>query len=224
VTPVGRKPDDGERHRTILETAARLICERGYEGTSMQEIAAACRLTKAGLYHHIQNKEQLLFAIMSYGMDLFESQVLAKVRDIADPVERLRSCMRRNIELVTRGASKEVIIILHEHATLTGEAREYIDQRKKQYVRFIESTFSEAVKLGRMRPLEPTIVAFSFLGMVLWVYKWFKPDGRLTEDQIIDGMLDLFFAGLSAPGAAVPEPSSPAVLLLVPTAAVGDKP
>ncbi len=224
VTPGGRRPDDGERYRAILETAARLICERGYEGTSMQEIAAACRLTKAGLYHYIQNKEQLLFAIMSYGMDLFEGQVLAKVRDIADPVERLRACMRLNIELVTHGAAKEVIIILHEHATLTGEAREYIDQRKKQYVRFIEGAFSEAVKLGRMRPLDPTIVAFSFLGMVLWVYKWFKPDGRLTAAQISDGMLDLFFAGLAAPGATVPQPGAASVLSLVPDAASGEKP
>jgi AcrR family transcriptional regulator len=190
----------------------------------MQEIAGACRLTKAGLYHYIQNKEQLLFAIMSYGMDLFEGQVLAKVRDIADPVERLRACMRLNIELVTHGASKEVIIILHEHATLTGEAREYIDQRKKQYVRFIESTFAEAVKAGRMRPLDPTIVAFSFLGMVLWVYKWFKPDGRLTAAQISHGMLDLFFAGLAAPGAAVPQPDAAPVLALVPDAASGEKP
>jgi len=202
VTPTGRKPDDGERLRNILETAARLIRERGYEGTSMQEIADACRLTKAGLYHHIQNKEQLLFSIMRYGMDLFESQVLEKVKDIEDPVERLSACMRRNIELVTRGASKEVIIILHEHATLTGEAREHIDRRKKNYVRFLEDTFSEAVKQGRMRPVDPTIVAFSFLGMVLWVYKWFKPDGRLNEDQIADGMVELFVAGLAVPGPA----------------------
>jgi AcrR family transcriptional regulator len=224
VTPGGRRPDDGERYRAILETAARLICKSGYEGTSMQEIADACRLTKAGLYHYIQNKEQLLSAIMGYGMDLFEGQVLAKVRDIEDPVERLRSCMRRNIELVTHGANKEVIIILHEHATLTGEAREYIDRRKKQYVRFIEETFSEAVKQGRMRPLEPTIVAFSFLGMVLWVYKWFKPDGRLTEEQIITGMVDLFFTGLAMPGASASEPGSATVLSLVPGAAAGEKP
>jgi AcrR family transcriptional regulator len=223
MTPVGRRPDDGERYRAILETAARLICERGYEGTSMQEIADACRLTKAGLYHYIQNKEQLLSAIMGYGMDLFENLVLAKVRDIEDPVARLRSCMRRNIELVTHGANKEVIIILHEHATLKGEAREYIDRRKKQYVRFIEETFTEAVKLGRMRPLEPTIVAFSFLGMVLWVYKWFKPDGRLTEEQIITGMVDLFFAGLAAPGAAT-GPDTATVISLVPPTASGEKP
>ena len=224
MTPTGRRPDDTERYRTILETAARLIRERGYEGTSMQEIAAACQLTKAGLYHHIQNKEQLLFAIMNYGMDLFENQVLERVKDIADPVERLSACMRRNIELVTRGACKEVIIILHEHATLTGEAREYIDRRKKLYVRFLESTFAEAVKLGRMRPVDPTIVAFSFLGMVLWVYKWFKPDGRLTEDQIADGMVALFLNGVALPGAAVAAPGEPPVLAVVPPAASGEEP
>ena len=218
MTHTGRKPDEGERYRAILETAARLICERGYEGTSMQEIAAACRMTKAGLYHHIQNKEQLLFAIMNYGMDLFEEQVLSKVQDIADPVERLRACMRHNILLVTRGWSKEVIIILHEHATLTGETRAFIDARKKKYVDFLEEAFAQATAQGRIRPVDPTIGAFSFLGMVLWVYKWFKPDGRLTDEQIADGMVDMLFPPLAAAGAdgqpagvplrAVPRPAA----------------
>ncbi|WP_375758943.1 TetR/AcrR family transcriptional regulator [Corallococcus exercitus] len=225
MTPTGRKPDEGERYRTILETAARLICERGYEGTSMQEIAAACRMTKAGLYHHIQNKEQLLFAIMNYGMDVFEEQVLAPVQDVADPVERLRQCMRHNIHLVTSGRSKEVIIILHEHATLTGEAREYIDRRKKRYVRFLEDAFAEANRLGRLRGVvDPTVAAFSFLGMILWVYKWFKPDGRLSEEQIADGMVELLFPGAGV-GASAPVPSTddkdaPA-LRMVPRAASG---
>ncbi|NMO16151.1 TetR/AcrR family transcriptional regulator [Pyxidicoccus fallax] len=198
MTHSGRRPEEGERYRAILETAARLICERGYEGTSMQEIAAACRMTKAGLYHHIQNKEQLLFAIMNYGMDLFEEQVLSKVQDIADPVERLRACMRHNILLVTRGWSKEVIIILHEHATLTGETRAFIDARKKKYVDFLEEAFAQAAQQGRIRPVDPTIGAFSFLGMVLWIYKWFKPDGRLTDDQLADGMVDLLFPQVAA--------------------------
>nr|WP_286202548.1 TetR/AcrR family transcriptional regulator [Comamonas sp. JC664] len=181
-----------------METAARLICDRGYEGTSMQEIAAACRMTKAGLYHHIQNKEQLLFAIMNYGMDLFEEQVLSRVQDIANPVERLRACMRHNILLVTRGWSKEVIIILHEHATLTGEARAFIDARKKKYVDFLEEAYGQASQQGLIRPVDPTVGAFAFLGMVLWIYKWFKPDGRLTDEQIADGMVDMLFPPLTA--------------------------
>ena len=218
----GRRQDDGERYRAILETAARLICERGYEGTSMQEIAAACRMTKAGLYHHVQNKEQLLFDIMSYGMSAFEQQVLEQVRPLADPVERLRECMRLNIHLVTGGCSKEVIIILHEHATLTGEARAFIDGRKKAYVRFLEESFSEAVRTGRIRPVQPTVAAFSFLGMVLWIYKWFQPDGRLTAEQVATEMVELLFAGLVAPAVAAASAEGGPSLALVPPAA-GEK-
>lgn len=217
----GRRQDEGERYRAILETAARLICERGYEGTSMQEIAAACRMTKAGLYHHVQNKEQLLFDIMSYGMDAFEQQVLDKVRDNPDPVERLRECMRLNIHLVTGGCSKEVIIILHEHATLTGEARAFIDGRKKRYVRFLEDSFSEAVRLGRIRTVQPTVAAFSFLGMVLWIYKWFQPDGRLSAEQVASEMVDLLFTGLVTPAGASAA-GAPVLSIVPPTAAGGE--
>ncbi|MCI0569218.1 MAG: TetR/AcrR family transcriptional regulator [Myxococcaceae bacterium] len=222
MSPTGRKDGEGERYRAILETAARLICERGYEGTSMQEVAAACRMTKAGLYHHIQSKEQLLAAIMSFGMDMFEQQVLVQVRDMPDALERLRECMRRNILLVTRDLSKEVTIILHEHATLHGEARDYIDGRKKRYVRFLETSFAEAVREGRIRAVDPTVAAFSFLGQVLWIYKWYRPDGRLTDEQIADGMVDLFFGGLavaerqSAPGPRGQEPEAAPLTPVVP--------
>src|SRR5262249_49287564 len=115
--------DPKHRRRAILETAARVICERGYEGASIQDNARARGLTKAGLYHHIRSKEHLLLEIMNYGMDVFEEQVLHPVLGVADPLQRLKSCMEKNIRLVTRGWSKEVTIILHEHATLRGEAR-----------------------------------------------------------------------------------------------------
>jgi AcrR family transcriptional regulator len=213
MSSAGRKDGD-ERYRAILETAARLFCERGYEGTSMQEVAAACQMTKAGLYHHIQSKEALLLAIMSYGMDLFEQRVLAQVKDIPDPLVRLRETLQRNVHLVTRDLSKEVTIILHEHATLHGEGREFIDGRKKRYVRFLETTIAEAVREGKLRPVDPTVAAFSLLGMVLWVYKWFRPDGRLTDEQLADGMVDLLLNGLlpaaSPARTEAPEPSSPA--------------
>jgi AcrR family transcriptional regulator len=190
--------DPKQRRRAILETAARVICERGYEGASIQDIADACSLTKAGLYHHIRSKEHLLLEIQNYGMDVFEEQVLHQVLSIADPLERLKTCMAKNILLVTRGWSKEITIILHEHATLTGEARAQINARKKRYVRFLEGSFAEAVRAGRLRPVNPKVAAFGFLGMVLWIYKWFKPDGEIKEDDLVREMQDLFFGGLVA--------------------------
>jgi hypothetical protein len=105
--------------------------------------------------------------------------------------------MARNIKLVTRGWSKEVTIILHEHDTLTGKAQAQINARKKRYVRFLESSFAEAVEKGQIRPVDPTVAAFSFLGMVLWIYKWFKPGGKRTDDEIAAGMVDLLFTGLA---------------------------
>jgi AcrR family transcriptional regulator len=203
--PPDRPDDHRHRRRAILETAARLICEKGYEGTSIQDIAAACQLTKAGLYHHIRSKEHLLLEIMNYGMDLFEDQVVTPVLPILDPLERLYSCMERNLMLVTEERSKEITIILHEHNTLTGEARVHIDARKKRYVRLLESSFSEAMRDGRIRQVNPTVAAFSFLGSVLWTYKWFRPGGAISREELVREMKHVFFGGLTvAPAAAKP--------------------
>jgi len=187
----------GRRH-AILETAARVICEKGYEGASIQDIAEACGLTKAGLYHHIRSKEHLLLEIQNYGMDVFEEQVLNQVLPIPDPLERLKACMEKNILLVTHGWSKEVTIILHEHATLTGDARAQINARKKRYVKFLETSFAEAMRDGQIRPVNPTVAAFAFLGMVLWIYKWFRPDRAIDAPTLVREMQDLLFGSLRA--------------------------
>lgn len=190
------RSNESERLRQILERAARIICQQGFEATSMQEIADACGLTKAGLYHHVKTKDALLLAIMNYGMDLFEELVLDRVTGIPDPLERLRATMARNVELVTTDSSKEVTIILHEHQTLTGAAQREINARKKRYVRFLEDSLREAIERRQIRPVDPTLAAFSFLGVVLWTYKWYRASGRISPEQLAAGMIDLFFDGL----------------------------
>jgi AcrR family transcriptional regulator len=197
--PPSETDDHRDRHRQILETAARLICEKGYEGTGVHDIAKACQLTKAGLYHHIRSKDHLLLEIMNYGMDVFEEEVLSKVMAIPSPVERLKTCMERNILLVTKSWSKEVTIILHEHNTLRGEARAQINARKKRYVRFLESSFAEAIRDGRIRPVNPKVATFAFLGAVLWIYKWFRSDGAVPAEKLAQEMQDIFFGGLEIP-------------------------
>jgi AcrR family transcriptional regulator len=192
---VTAKPET-QRFRDILERAAKLIFAAGFEATSMQQIAEACGLTKAGLYHHVKTKEAILVAIMHYGMDLFEEKVLTPAAAVSDPLERLKETMRRNVALVTEDSSKEVTIILHEHQTLTGEAQREINARKKKYVRFLEQTFREAIAQKQIRDIDPTIATFSFLGSVLWTYKWFRAGGAIDTQRLQDGMIDLFFAGL----------------------------
>jgi AcrR family transcriptional regulator len=183
--------------RRIVVTAARVFCEQGYAGSGMEDVARACGLTKAGLYHHIRSKEQLLFEIQSYGMDVFEEQVLRPASAQRDPLRRLEECLERNVLLLTKRRSQEIAVILHEHNTLKGDARARINARKKRYVRFLEQAFREAMQQRRIRRVNPRVAAFSFLGMVLWIYKWFRSDGALSPERLAREMRALFFDGLA---------------------------
>jgi AcrR family transcriptional regulator len=190
--------DHATRQGQILEVAARVFCERGYEATSMGDVAAAVGMTKAGLYHHIAGKEELLAAIMTWGMDLFEERVLLRTADIADPLDRLRQTLHGHLLLVLRDRPKEVTVILHEGLALPAPARTRLDARKKRYIRFLEKTIQELVMRKVARPVDPTVAAFALLGMVNWTSRWFRPGGRLDEETLAASMTEFFLRGLVA--------------------------
>jgi AcrR family transcriptional regulator len=190
--------DHPTRQAQILETAARVFCEKGYEKASMGDIALAMKMTKAGVYHHIDSKEELLAAIIAYGMEIFERQVLDRVTPIRDPLERLRATLRGHLLLVLRDRTKEVTVILHESSALPAAARTTVNVRKKRYIRFLEKTIRELVMRKIARPVDPSIAAFALLGMVNWTYQWYRPGGRLSEVELADSMTDFYLNGLLA--------------------------
>lgn len=196
--PRAARLDHATRSGQILEVAARVFCERGYEATSMGDLAAAVGMTKAGIYHHIPGKEDLLAAIMNYGMDLFEEQVLRKTETIVDPLARLSATLEGHLLLVLRDRPKEVTVILHEGGALKAAARRALDARKKRYIRFLEKTIRELVMRKVARRVDPTVAAFALLGMVNWTYQWYRPGGRLTEERLAKEMTELFLHGLIA--------------------------
>src|SRR5262249_36797085 len=75
----------------ILRTSARLFQQQGYDGTSMNDVASALKLSKGGLYHHFQSKDEILFELMNHAMDITEERVIAPVKTIPNPEERLRT-------------------------------------------------------------------------------------------------------------------------------------
>src|SRR5260370_20797602 len=117
----------------ILRTAARLFQQRGYDATSMNDVAAALKLSKGGLYHHFQSKDEILFEIMDHAMEMTQDRVIAPVREIADPVERLRALIRLHLEVVLSPRDREVTVILHENHHLPPGLRNLINQRTKEY-------------------------------------------------------------------------------------------
>ena len=90
------------RRAEICRTAARIIRERGYDATSVSDIARALKITKAGLYHYFTSKEELLLEIMLFGLDNVRDEVIIPAQSIRDPEERLRQIVMRHARITTR--------------------------------------------------------------------------------------------------------------------------
>src|SRR5450432_4186441 len=101
-----------EPRQEILRAAARLFQQQGYDATSMNDVASALKLSKGGLYHHFQSKDEILFHLMDHAMDITQEQVIDRVRGIADPEERLRMVIRLHIGVVLRERDREITVML----------------------------------------------------------------------------------------------------------------
>lgn len=191
--------DPKHQIREICRIAARVFYDKGYDGASMQDIADAVGLTKAGLYHHVGSKDRLLFEIMNYGMDILEEAVVSKVRGIRDPRERLRRLIAGHIDLIVRTRNLEITVILHENRSLKGPLRSKINVRKAEYIALLEGTIAEVQTETTSSPLiGPRLAAFALLGMINWLYQWYKLDGPVKEDELVEAYTALFLRGFLA--------------------------
>ncbi len=188
--------DSNHKLREICRIAAQVFYEKGYDGASMQDIAEAVGLTKAGLYHHVGSKDRLLFEIMNYGMDILDEMVLQKVKNIADPREKLKQTIVGHIDLITRARDQEITVILHENRSLKGALRKKINARKKQYIDFLEELIREVQQEAGKAAASPRLAAFALLGMINWLYQWFDPEGPVHQDELADAYVNFFFRGL----------------------------
>jgi AcrR family transcriptional regulator len=186
-----------DSRQEILRTAARLFQQRGYDATSMNDVAASLKLSKGGLYHHFQSKDEILFEIMNHAMDITEERVLGPVRGIANPEERLRALIRLHIEVVLSPRDREITVMLHENHPLPPALRRRINGRKKDYIHFLENLIAEIQGSRRAAPrVSPRAAAFALLGMINWIYQWYKPEGELQVQNLVPQFTDLLFGGL----------------------------
>src|SRR6202167_1801328 len=190
-----------DSRQEILRTAARLFQQRGYDATSMNDVAAALKLSKGGLYHHFQSKDEILYEIMNHAMEITQERVLNPVRGIADPEERLRALIRLHIEVVLSPRDREITVMLHENHPLPPALRKRINTRKKDYIHFLESLMTEVQDKAKHQAkgkVSPRAAAFALLGMINWIYQWYKPEGELQAQNLIPQFTDLIFGGIFA--------------------------
>ncbi len=194
-SPVWRKEG---RASEIYRVAAEIMCEKGYEATSMNDIADAAGLTKAGIYHYIRGKEELLFEIMGYAMDVVEHNIVAPAKQVADAEERLRTIVEHHARSVLEGTGA-ITILLEEMLSLTPAHRRTIRARERAYFEFVRDTLTQLAAERKLRDVNPTTAAFSLLGMILWIPRWYRRDGKLRPEEALRDFIEIALNGLLKP-------------------------
>jgi TetR/AcrR family transcriptional regulator, cholesterol catabolism regulator len=175
------------RRREVIDSAAKLFAERGYDGTSMSELTAATGLAAGGLYHYIEGKDDLLIAICD---ELLEP-ILARAREIvaadAPPVEQLR-------ELVTAWVAH---VVAHRHHMLVfTQERQAIERQprwrrvrsqRKAFEKILDDVLARGEADGSMTFADRRLSLLALLGMVNYTPQWVRPNGRLSPAKIATG-------------------------------------
>jgi AcrR family transcriptional regulator len=181
----------------ILNSAAQIFSEKGYHGTSMQDIALSVNLQKASLYHHVSSKQEILFELLNLGLDLLSSRVKDAIDGLEPPNERLHKAICAY--LGTLAEHQELAsVLLFEYRSLEPEYLNRHIPRRDQFEKVWRDLIQEGIDDGIYSCQHPSLSARALLGELNWTVTWFRSDGPMTADEIADQMAHLFLMGLTS--------------------------
>lgn len=169
----------------FLDAAARLFRQKGFEATTVREIARAAGSLPGSLHYRYPTKAGLLIDLTRRGMDADLAAVRAAIAGVADPVERLRLALRARLQyLLSRDAAQ---VILYDWRALKGRARDEMVRLRDRYEAFWSGLVYEAAGSGRLRPdLDLKMLRFLLLGAVNSVAQWYSPRGQYVPGEVAD--------------------------------------
>lgn len=181
------------RRRRIIVTAAKMFNDRGYESTSLDEIAERLKLHKATLYHYIENKEEILYQCLEITMaDLHEA--LAFVQDTREPaLEKLRRFFTALIHVQLTDMGKCLCLVGPK--PLGKKANQKIRQKQRQLDAAIRGIFEQGVADGSIASCEPKLATALMFGAFNWIARWYKPSKQSSPQQIAEAFLNLVIEG-----------------------------
>ena len=181
------------RRSELTRQAARLFAERGYHGTSIDQLAKAMGVQKGSLYAHIASKQELLYSTMREGADAFHG-ALDAIDERLPATEKIRLALRAHLRVVAEQLDVATVFV-REWRYLEGEHREEILAERRRYEGRFRALFREGRELGLLRTdLDEAAAALMALSALNWAYTWLTP-GRDT-DELADRFYALLLDGI----------------------------
>lgn len=189
-----RSKDHDKKRRLILDTAAGLFAKQGFTKTSVSEISAACKSSKAWIYHYFSNKEEILFTLLHEFLEDVHLRT-SGIEDAGSPEQLLRNFVLESLRIyddyrINYPSLFNEMIFLPE-----------VQQRELRNIEERPVKQLEAI-LVRLRPdlaaakTERSPTTLLVYGTINWTYTWFNPDGKLKTEQLAALILDFVLLGI----------------------------
>jgi len=187
------------REEEILSTALDIFFAQGYRAAPLRDLASTLGINVATLYHYFESKDEILFRLQYEGLGRLLTGAQAALATTAEgsPEERMRALIRAHFRYHTEHYK---IARLHfaEYRSLEPASRALVRERMKEYERLFTSLVAEGVASGHFCTAAPKITAFAILGAGSQISYWYRPDGDLSPDEIVDIVTSLVMDGLTA--------------------------
>jgi AcrR family transcriptional regulator len=181
----------------ILEASARIISQKGYHATSMQDIAEAVNLQKASLYHHFSSKQEILGALLDRGLDLLTERLEKVISQPLTPEEKLRQAMATYLQTLAEYQNLSVVLLLEHRSLEPGQQSSHVPRRDR-----FESLWRDLIRDGKNSGAftceDPSLAGRAILGVLNWTITWYRTDGPCSASEIADQFAKLFLSGLIA--------------------------
>lgn len=189
------RPEGRSVRENVRAAAVQLFAEYGYHAAPLRDIARMAGIQAASIYYHYANKEALLVEIMETHMRQLNANLERILREYHDPQQRLYEAIANHIRLHTTYKS-EFFIIDTEIRALEGNNRAYILSLRDHYEKLVQELLQDGMKQGIFRPSDVKIASYALIAMCTEVSTWFRPNGRLSVQQVIEIYHQMITRGL----------------------------
>ena len=179
---------------TLLHTAVKVFHERGYDGTSMEDLAKRLGISKSAIYYHVSSKEELLRLSVDRALDALFGVVEEPESRSGPAIDRLRHVVRRSVEVLV-DELPFVTLLLRVRGNSKVERKALARRRELDHL--VGSLVVEAEDEGSIRPdVQPAVTSRLLFGMVNSLIEWYRPQRGLDKEEIADAVVKIAFDGL----------------------------
>lgn len=184
-----------EKLQQILKASAHIFADKGFDSTSIRDIARATGMSLAGLYYYFRTKEELLCLIQERCLlTLLGNWEKAAAEE--KPARSLVGLFVENHLGFFLHNMNEMKVMSHEDRSLTGDYQKRILGLKRRYVKILMDLVEKLQQEEKVEKLDVRVAALSLLGMMNWIYTWYNPDRDLPLRALIEQMLRIYFFGV----------------------------